>query len=296
MTPRVREFPRGSVQSSMDNYVFDGGTAVVTGAASGIGEALVHALAARNSDVLLVDRDAERLSAVAAGVRASNRAVDVRTRVADLSDAVATSHCAHALLSECPRITLLVNNAGVGLAGRFDEVTVEEFEWVMNINFRAPVILAHGLLPALKAQRGSHLVNISSILGLIAVAGQTAYCSSKFALRGLSDALRLELAPHGVGVTSVHPAGVRTRIVESARVGSGVSQAEAEAIRSRFARALTIDPSAAARTILDGVERRRPRVLVGREATWADVVARVAPNSSGLLLTALLTARANWSR
>ena len=107
-----------------------------------------------------------------------------------------------------PRIRLLVNNAGVALGGRFDQVTLEEFSWVVDINFRAVVQLTHALLPALKAEPGAHLVNVSSLFGLIAPAGQAAYSASKFAVRGFTEALRHELVEDGIGVTSVHPGGI----------------------------------------------------------------------------------------
>lgn len=210
----------------MQRYAFAGGTAVVTGAASGIGDALAHALARRGSHLVLLDRDAERLSGVAAAIHDGNPALRVETHVVDLADGEATTHVANAVLRAHPRIRLLVNNAGVALDGRFDQVTLEEFNWVIDINFRATVCLTHILLPALKAEPGSHLANISSLFGLVAPARQAAYAASKFAVRGFTEALRHELTDNGIGVTSVYPGGIRTRIVESARVGSGVGPEE----------------------------------------------------------------------
>ena len=149
----------------MRRYIFGGGTAVVTGAASGIGEALAHGLAQRGSHLVLLDRDAKRLSDVAAVIQGANPGLEVETHVVDLADRDATTHGAHAVLRQHPQIRLLVNNAGVALGGRFDQVTLEEFDWVIDINFRATVRLTHILLPALKAEPGSHLVNVSSLLG-----------------------------------------------------------------------------------------------------------------------------------
>jgi short-subunit dehydrogenase len=266
--------------------VFAGGTAVVTGAASGIGEALAHALARRGSNLVLLDRDAGRLDGVAAAVRAGHPALGVTTHVVDLADAGATADVADPVRRAHPRIRLLVNNAGVALSGRFDQVTLEEFYWVIDVNFRAVVQLTHMLLPALKAEPGSHLVNMSSLFGLVAPAGQAAYAASKFAVRGFTEALRHELAGDGVGVTSVHPGGVRTRIAESARVGSGVSREEHEAGSRQFAKLLRIDPADAADAILAGIEHRRPRVLVGWSARIPDVLARLLPGSYGKILGA----------
>jgi short-subunit dehydrogenase len=276
----------------LPKYHFAGGTAVVTGAASGIGKALAHDLAARGSNLVLVDRDARRLADVVAAVRAANPALDVGSHVVDLSDTSAARRLGETLLTECTRITLLVNNAGIALGGRFDQVTLEEFDTVMRVNFQAPLVLTHTLLPALKASPGSHLVNVSSLFGLIGPAGQSAYAASKFALRGLTEVLRHELPAVGVGVTAVHPGGVRTRIAASARVGSGVPVAEALRHRREFQRLLTIDPAEAARVILDGIEHRRTRVLVGWSAKVPDIVARLFPASYGSVLSALQAANA----
>jgi short-subunit dehydrogenase len=271
----------------MNRFVFAGGTAVVTGAASGIGEALARALARRGSDLVLIDRDADRLHGVVDAIRAGESSVRVAPHVVDLADADATAGVAEEIRREHPRIRLLVNNAGVGLGGRFDQVTLEEFNWVIDVNFRAVVQLTHTLLPSLKAEPGSHVANMSSLFGLVAPARQAAYAASKFAVRGFTEALRQELAADGVGVTCIHPGGVRTRIAESARAGSGVSREEHEAGIRQFSKLLRIDPADAADAILAGIERRRGRVLIGASAKTLDVVARLLPGSYGRVLAAL---------
>jgi short-subunit dehydrogenase len=268
----------------MEAYRFAGGTAVVTGAASGIGAALAPLLAARGSDLVLVDRDAERLAEVAAGVRSAHPAVSVDTAVVDLADPAATQRAADELVAAHPGTTLLVNNAGVALGGRFDQVTLDEFDWVMEINFRSVVRLTKAFLPTLKAHPGSHVVNLSSLFGLMAPAGQAAYASSKFAVRGFTEALRHELAEDGVGVTSVHPGGIRTRIAETARVAGGVDAEEAAAGKADFAKLLTFPAEKAAGLIVDAVEKRRPRLLIGVSAKIPDVLVRVAPGGYGKLL------------
>jgi short-subunit dehydrogenase len=263
----------------MDPYAFAGGTAVVTGAASGIGEALAAQLAGRGSHLVLVDRDEQRLTLVAERLRAASPALRVATHVADLSDDAQTAELAATLAAEHPDTTLLVNNAGVALGGRFDQVTLEEFDWVMAVNFRSVVRLTSALLPALKAHPGSHLVNVSSVFGIFAPAGQAAYSASKFAVRGFSEALRHELAENGVGVTVVHPGGIKTRIAESARTGSGVSVEEYEQGRKQFAKLLTMPPETAAARIVTAIEKRRPRLLIGWSATVPDVLVRLMPGS-----------------
>ncbi|MFC0506248.1 SDR family NAD(P)-dependent oxidoreductase [Micromonospora costi] len=268
----------------MRSFDFDGGTAVVTGAASGIGEALAHGLARRGSHLVLLDRDADGLDGVVAAIREAHPALPVTTYLVDLADAAATARTAEEVRHRHPRIRLLVNNAGVALGGRFDQVTFDEFSWVVDINFRAVAQLTHALLPALKAEPGAHLVNVSSLFGLIAPAGQTAYAASKFAVRGFTEALRHELVDNGIGVTSVHPGGINTRIAANARVGSGVARAEYEQGRRQFEKLLTIPPARAAEVILRGVARRRGRVLIGWSAKLPDLLARVAPASYGRVL------------
>jgi short-subunit dehydrogenase len=263
----------------MRPYAFAGGAAVVTGAASGIGEALATQLAARGSNLVLVDRDADRLCAVADTLRTAHPGLAVETYVVDLSDDEATDRFATTLAVGHPETTLLVNNAGVALGGRFDQVTLEEFDWVLAVNFRAVVRLTHAMLPALKAHPGSHLVNVSSVFGIFAPAGQAAYSASKFAVRGFTEAVRHELAENGIGVTVVHPGGIRTRIAVSARTGSGVSIEEYERGRRQFATLLRMDPAVAAGRIMAAIENRRSRLLIGWSAKVPDVLVRLMPGS-----------------
>jgi short-subunit dehydrogenase len=263
----------------MGPYAFAGGTAVVTGAASGIGEALAVQLADRGSNLVLVDRDADRLAAVADRIRAAHQQLGVQTYVTDLADEAATDELGATLATAHPETTLLVNNAGVALGGRFDQVTLEEFDWVIAINFRAVVRLTAALLPVLTAHPGSHLVNVSSVFGIFAPPGQAAYAASKFAVRGFSESLRHELVENDVGVTVVHPGGIRTRIAETARLGSGVDAAEVAEGRKQMAKLLRIPPEQAAAQIVSAIEKRRPRLLIGASAKVPDVLVRLRPGT-----------------
>jgi short-subunit dehydrogenase len=277
-------------------YRFAGRTAVVTGAASGIGEQLAHGLAARGSDLVLVDRDALRLDAVAQQIRTAHPGRTVEALVADLADRSEVIRTAEGIAERHPELGLLVNNAGMALGGRFDQLDLAQFERVMAVNFTAPLLLIHHLLPALSATPGSHLVNVSSLYGLIAPPGQSAYSASKFALRGLSEVLRSELLESGIGVTTVHPGGVRTRIAESAEIGAGVPAAEVEPQQRIFAALLTYPPEKAARDILDGVERRRGRVLIAASAKLPDVLARLLPVSHMRVIGRLTAAAGRRAR
>jgi len=272
----------------LQRYRFDGGTAVVTGAAGGIGAALAGALADRGSNLGLVDRDAPGLKEVADEIRARHPALDVRTYEADLAETDTLASLSASILEDFDVVTLLINNAGVALGGLFDEISLEDFDWVMRVNFEATVHLTYEFLPRLRASRGSHVVNMSSLCGLIAPPGQSAYSASKFAVRGFTEALRHELPALGIGVTAVHPGGVRTKIAENARVGGRVSHADVQKVRREFARLLTIDPREAAETILDGVEKRQSRVLIGSSAKIPDVLARITPAHYWPVLTALI--------
>ena len=272
----------------MNTYRFAGGTAVVTGAASGIGEALVRELGARGSSVVLLDRDAVGLARVAGELRAKHPGISVSTVIADLADRDATDAVAAQLAADHPDTTLLVNCAGVALGGNFDQVSLQDFTWLFDINFHATVTLTHHLLPVLRRNRGSHLANVSSVFGLFAPAGQAAYVSSKFAVRGFTEALRAESEGTGMGVTSIHPGGIRTAIATNARAGAGLSAADAAKKVDAMSRVLTITPASAATSILDGIERRKPRVLIGSSARIPDLIVRVLPGSYMKVLNRLL--------
>jgi short-subunit dehydrogenase len=268
----------------MKRYVVDGGTAVLTGAAGGIGRATAHELAARGSNLVLLDRDADALAEVAADLRVRRPDRAITTYDVDLADPAAALEAATAIGAAHPNIHLLVNNAGVALGGRLSQISLDDIDWLMSVNFRAVVVMTHTLLPRLTATRGAHVCNVSSLFGIIGPAGQTAYSASKFAVRGFGDALRQELAEHEVGVTTVHPGGIRTQIANSARVGAGVDRDEYDAHKAVWDRMLSLDPAIAGRKIVDGIERRKPRVLIGRETYALDALTRITPGHYGRVL------------
>ena len=275
----------------MRPYVFAGGTAVVTGAASGIGEALTYALADRGSHLVLVDRHAERLAGVAEAVRHAHPGLAVETVLADLADHDATVALGTRLAAEHPETTLLVNNAGTTVGGELAELSLAEVDRVLEVDLRAVVSLTHGLLPVLLAHPGSHVVVVSSIFGIFAAPGQVPYVTAKFGVRGFAEALRHELAGR-VGVTVVHPGGIATRIADDLTVGDRVDAEAFEHTRRRVARTLRIPPATAAAAILRGVERRRGRVLIGWVTAWVpDLLVRALPGSYGRLLEAFAGSR-----
>jgi NAD(P)-dependent dehydrogenase (short-subunit alcohol dehydrogenase family) len=220
-------------------------TAVITGAAGGIGRAIAVSLARRGCHLALADVDETGMTGTEElarpyGVCVTRHHVDVANRadVAGFPARVADDHRS---------VDLLVNNAGVAIGGRFDQVSEEDFEWLFQINFWGVVRMTRAILPVPRASGDSRVVNLSSLFGLIAPPEQVAYAASKFAVRGFSEALRHELEGSGVGVTVVHPGGVATSIAEKARVPSGVTTEEAERRREMFRKLLRMPPEVAGR-------------------------------------------------
>ncbi|MFP5021707.1 SDR family NAD(P)-dependent oxidoreductase [Pseudonocardia phyllosphaerae] len=271
-------------------FRFAEGTAVVTGAAAGMGAHVAALLAERGSDLVLVDRDGEQLAAVADGIRAKHPGLTVETETVDLADRDAVDALGARILAAHPELRLLVNNAGVALGGDFGRLTLDEFDWVMDINFRAPVRLTHILLPALTTRPGAHVVNMSSLFGLIAPPGQTAYCASKFGLRGFSESLRAELAQQGASVTTVHPGGIRTTIAQTARVGVNIPADEVERGKRDFQKLLTFPADRAAEMIVEAIAARKPRLLIGASAVVPDLLVRLAPANSMRLFSKVVGA------
>ncbi len=254
----------------------DGKVAVVTGAASGIGQAIARSLAKRGCNVALADLNEEGLELTA---RLIGNSVRVTRHNLDVADANAVAAFPAAVRAAHDHVDVVVNNAGVALGGSFDQLTDEEFDWVVGINFQGVVRMSRAFLPLLKEREQAQLVNLSSLFGLVAPPGQTAYVAAKFAVRGFSEALRNELlaAKSPVGVTVIHPGGVKTGIAQNARVAAAVSDAERATAQARFAKALKMPVDEAGEIIVRGIEQRRPRVLVGNDAKMASVVERLMP-------------------
>jgi short-subunit dehydrogenase len=252
-----------------------GRVAVVTGAGGGIGRAISLALARRGCRLALVDIDAAALAecagaAEALSVPTSRHVLDVAERapVAALPELVRAAH---------GRVDLLVNNAGVALGGSFEQVSEVDFDWLFAINFGAVVRMTRAFLPLLHTSDDARVVNLSSIFGIVAPPGQSAYSASKFAVRGFSNALRHELLGTRVGVTVVHPGGVATAIARSARAPAGTAPAEIAQRVAAAEKTLRMAPARAGEIIVAAIERRRARVLVGADAKAIALIERIAP-------------------
>jgi NAD(P)-dependent dehydrogenase (short-subunit alcohol dehydrogenase family) len=253
------------------------GVAVVTGAGSGIGRALAQQLAAAGSALALADIDEAGLRETAQSLE--KKGALVTTHVLDVADEEAVRSFAEDVGKRHGRVTLLINNAGVALEGLFEEISLDDFRWLMNINFWGTVYGVRYFLPILKREERSHIVDLSSVFGLIAPPRQPAYSASKFAVRGFTECLRHELEGTSVRVACVHPGGIRTAIARHARIGAGVTRVGLEEKAAQFERFFRTSPEEAASRILRGVERSEPRILIGSDAYRIDVVQRLRPGT-----------------
>jgi short-subunit dehydrogenase len=251
--------------------------ALVTGAAGGIGGALARNLARRGCHLALTDLKAAPLSETAAAARALG--VTVSEHVFDIADSAAIAAFPAVVEAQHGRLTVLCNCAGVALGGTFAQVSLEEFDWLFQINFWSVVRMMKAFMPMLEREPEAQIVNISSLFGLIGPPGQAAYASSKFAVRGVSEVVRheLDLAGKHIGVTVVHPAGVRTGIAKNARLAAALPKEEAERMDGIWEKFLTDSPDSVAETIITGVERRQRRILCAKDAARIDRIQRLMP-------------------
>ncbi len=254
-----------------------GTAAVVTGAAGGIGRALALALAARGADLALADRDEAGLADVAAEIGNGRKVTVHRVDVGEPSE---IASFAQAAIAAHPSLNIVINNAGVALLGQFSEIDQPQMDWLMNINFWGTVHSTRAFLPHLSTRPEGHIVNLSSIFGIIAPPGQTAYCASKFAVRGFSESLRHELqtAKSPVRISVVHPGGVATNIARNSRSGSAIADnaRRADAIE-RFDKVAKKSPAAAASRIIEGIENNENQILIGSDARFMDILQRIRP-------------------
>jgi NAD(P)-dependent dehydrogenase (short-subunit alcohol dehydrogenase family) len=264
---------------------------VITGAGGGMGREMAVLAAGRGALLALSDWDADALDGTVELVRAQG--AEVRGDVVDVSDRAAMAQWATDVVDRFGRVDVLVNNAGVSMSGHFEDMTYEEFDWILGVNLYGVVHGTKEFLPHLIASGDGVLVNISSLFGLISMPGQSAYNATKYAVRGFTEALREEMmvSGHPVSVTCVHPGGIKTGI---ARNGRTTAHEDHDRLAAMFDTKLAKMPAdKAARIILDGALAGQARVLVGLDAhamhhfakltgsRYQDVVARIAPRLTG---------------
>ena len=253
-----------------------GGVAVVTGAGSGIGRELAKQLAREKMSLALADVNAATLQETVSQIGPAGKTLS--SHVVNVSDPKQVEQFSSDVLARHRRVTLLINNAGVALHGTFEEISIADLEWLMGINFWGMVYGVRNFLPILKQQPRSHIVNLSSIFGIISPAGQTAYCASKFAVRGFTEALMHELEATTVGVSCVHPGGINTPISRNARLGASADAAIHAAGVVLFEKRLArTSPETAAARIVEGIKRGEPRILIGKDAIQLERLQRLFP-------------------
>lgn len=270
--------------------------AAITGAGSGIGRALAYALARRGCDLALSDINAEGLAETASqarklGVKASETLVDV-------SDRAAVHAWADKVVAEHGKVNLIFNNAGVAHCGTVEATEYSDYEWLLGINLWGVIHGTKAFLPYLQASGDGHVINISSVFGLFAQPTQSVYNTSKFAVRGFTEALRqeLDLSDSGVSASCVHPGGIKTNIARAARFTDSGAQMLGKntdlATQAFNDNMLRTSPEKAAEIILRGVERNRRRIIVGLDARLADWIQRLLPAAYQRLVVTLT----RWSR
>lgn len=250
--------------------------AIITGAASGIGRALAVRFAEEKiAGVAICDVNEQGLNETFEMVEKLD--VTVSKHLVDTAKLEQIERLKTEVLEKHACVTHLINNAGVGLMGTFEQISLEDFEWLMSINFWGVVYGCKVFLPVLKQQEAAHIVNISSVFGLVAPPEQTAYCASKFAVRGFTESLRHELESTTVRVSTVHPGGIKTNIARNSRIGEKTPEDYKEQGVKFFDKVALTSPEQAAETILNGIKSENPRILIGKDAHAINYVSRLFP-------------------
>ncbi len=254
----------------------DQSVAVITGAASGIGRALAIKLAEEKISGLAISDWNEAELAVTAEM-VEKLGVPVSSHVIDVSKLDQVQRLADEAVAKHGSVTHLVNNAGVGVIGEFEQLSIEDFEWLMGVNFWGVIYGCKVFLPILRQQEHGHILNVSSVFGFIAPEEQTAYCSSKFAVRGFTESLRHELAGSNITVSAIHPGGIKTNIARNSRIGEGTPQEWKQQGTKFFDKVARTSPETAAETIVKGMKDLNTRILIGSDAYAISVFSRLFP-------------------
>jgi short-subunit dehydrogenase len=246
-------------------------TAVITGGASGIGLAIAEELSQRGCDLALVDCRPDRLQAAQQQLAGTGRRIT--THECDVGEFAQVAMVCEAIHQTNGHIHLLINNAGVSLAGRFLETSLADFDWLMRVNFWGTVYCCKAFLPLLLQESEAHVVTLCSSFGLLGFAGKSAYSASKFAVRGFSEALRMELADTSVGLTVVYPGPVQTNILRDGRAANDAQrQAETDFLSTR-----AIPATRVARQVVRGIQRNAARVRLSLDYAAIDWLTRLSP-------------------
>lgn len=273
---------------------FEGKVAVITGAGSGIGRALGLNLAKRGAKLALSDIDAEGLAETVRQAEALG--ADVKSDRLNVAEREAVLAYADAVVAHFGTVNQVYNNAGIAYNGDVEKSNFKDIERIMDVDFYGVVHGTKAFLPHVITSGDGHVVNISSLFGLIAVPGQSAYNAAKFAVRGFTEALRQEMliAKHPVKVTCVHPGGIKTAVARNATVADGEN---AQTVAEFFDKRLAIHtPEMAAETIINAVAKGHARVVVGWEAKALEALARIIGPRYQQIIAKLVSRFAPWAR
>jgi short-subunit dehydrogenase len=267
---------------------FNDKVAAITGAASGIGRQLAIQLAGHGCHLALSDVNESGLAETQALARHANRSVGITARQLDVADREAVFAWADAIVDDHGKVNLIFNNAGVALSSTAEKTKIEDFTWLMNINFWGVVHGTQAFLPHLRETGDGHVINTSSLFGLLAAPGTSAYHSAKFAVRGYTESLRqeLDMLKCGVSATCVHPGGIKTAISDNARMDDNITALgmDPRVSKEQFSKNLITSPERASATILKAVRHNQRRVLVGRDAIVLDKVQRLFPAAYAVII------------
>ncbi len=271
-----------------------GKVVALTGAGSGIGRALALQLAEKKCHLALADIDETGLKETVRLIPASD--LKVTQQVLDVSDKAAVFNWADTVQRDHGQVNIVINNAGVALSGTVAGLSLEEYEWIMDINFWGTVYGSKAFLPLLEQSGSGHIVNISSVFGLTAQPLMSGYNASKYAVRGFTESLRqdLELTDSSVSATCVHPGGIKTNIAKRSKVNASVAEATGNSANdavNQFEKLFFNTPESAAKVIIKGVEKNRRRVLIGPDARVFDFLARAFPAGYQRLFTFAVKSR-----
>ena len=265
--------------------------AAITGAGSGIGRALAIQLANEGCHLALADIDSDGLDQTCQLL--ANQPVKVTRQTLNVADEKAVYAWAEQVVADHGQVNLVINNAGVALSGTVAGLSLDDYRWIMDINFWGVMYGSKAFLPKLEAAGQGHIVNISSVFGLASQPLMSGYNASKFAVRGFTESLRqdLELTDSCVSATSVHPGGIKTNIAKAARMDRSCEQAtgvDRESATADFERLFINSPDKAAAMIIQAVQKNKRRVLIGPDAKVFDLLVRLLPSIYQRLFTAVV--------
>ncbi|HPJ35478.1 MAG TPA: SDR family oxidoreductase [Spirochaetota bacterium] len=255
---------------------FNGKTAVITGAASGIGRELALQMSREGAVIIAADYNKKNLDDTVKMVKGEGGTAFAYK--VDISNNEQVVKFAGDVKKKHGGVDILINNAGVTLFGKFEELKFKDFEWIMNINLWGAIYMSKAFLPEIKEKKDSYLVNVASIFGVIGTGNQSAYCATKFGLRGFTEALQDEMHAFPVNVVSVLPGGIKTNIAKNARfIKNGSVMKDTEKLERRLEKIARTTAEKAAADIIEGMKKKKLRVRIGGDARFLDRLQRLMP-------------------